>query len=229
MDGVIRLVAAVAAALVVSAPSPIGTWKLDSKPWHYQWVSLGGGTYGEISLTAHKQAQGCTVGSGTLVYKYHPIAGGLYREDQFTWRDNCTTYWEKNHDTVKVVATATTMKAYCNAPYTKVCWSYRRLGDTTAPVVQALISDGKVGGATELRYTVSDASGKTWEALTLYKNGAAARRYRTKLGPALAGHVYDFHLDGTPASFRGTFRFCVQSHDAAGNTSKQSCSRVTIK
>lgn len=106
---------------------------------------------------------------------------------------------------------------------------YRAGADTTPPTVTALYSRGTVGGITSLRYVVSDDSGKTWDAFYLYRNGAVVRQYRTPLGPAVKGRMYGYKLQQTPASFRGTFRFCVQSHDAAGNVSKPSCAKVRIR
>jgi len=109
-----------------------------------------------------------------------------------------------------------------------VCWTYTRPGDTQAPKVRALDSTGTVGGVTALRYVVSDNSGRSWEALSIYRNGVVARHYRTPLG-ASRGGLYGYRLLQTPASFRGVFRFCVQSHDAAGNVSKPSCAKVRIR
>src|SRR4051794_39058509 len=80
-------------------------------------------------------------------------------------------------------------------------------GDTQAPKLRALDSKGVVGGVTSLRYIVSDDSGRTWEALSIYRDGTVARRYRTTLGPAKVGRIYGYRLDETPASFTGTFAF----------------------
>lgn len=103
------------------------------------------------------------------------------------------------------------------------------VGDVVPPKVRAFYSVGTVGGDTSLRYAVSDDSGRTWEALFIYRDGLVARRYRTTLGPAKVGRMYGYLLHKTPASFRGTFRFCVQAHDAAGNVSKPSCAKVRIR
>ena len=102
------------------------------------------------------------------------------------------------------------------------------LRDNVAPKLRALDSRGTVGGVTSLRYVVSDNSGRTWEELSIYQDGSIARRYRTTLGPALVGRMYGYRLDKTPASFRGTFAFCIQSHDATGNVSPLSCATVAI-
>jgi len=41
--------------------------------------------------------------------------------------------------------------------------------------------------------------------------------------------VYGDTLTGTPASMKGKLTFCVTSHDAAGNKSKESCAALTIR
>ena len=210
------------------AASPVGLWKRSTGN-QYRWVSLGGGVLEEVSLTVHSTPTNhCRVASGSAVYRYHPLGRGLYREDEWSWDRSCKASWDLGAETVKLAVTATTLKLYCGTPYTETCATYTRL-DSTAPRVRALASTGTVGGDTVLRYLVSDASGKTWEAVTLYADGTAIRRYRTTLGPAKAGRIYGYRLKQTPASFRGTFRFCVQSHDAAGNTSPPSCTTVTIR
>ena len=226
MTGVVLLGALAGAAF--AAVSPVGTWKRSTGNV-YRWVSLGGGALGEISLTSHRTpADHCLVKPQTLVYRYHPLGNGVYREDEFTWSSNCAkTYWNAGAELVKIGVTATKLTLYCGKPYTKSCATYTRV-DTAAPTVKALQSTGKVGGDTSLRYLVSDASGRTWESLLIYSKGIEVRRYRTTLGPAKAGRVYAYKLKQTPANFRGTFRFCVQSHDAAGNVSKPSCATVTI-
>ncbi len=41
--------------------------------------------------------------------------------------------------------------------------------------------------------------------------------------------MYGDTLTGTPASMKGKLTFCVTSHDAAGNKSKESCAALTIR
>ena len=223
------LLAGALAGAALAAPSPIGTWKLDGRGWHYRWAAIAGGGFQETALTRHYTAKNhCLVAPPLVVYRYRPIGGGLYREEQLTWRQDCTTYWDTNRETDRFEVTATRLKVHCSDDKMKVCWSYHRI-DVTAPHVRALASTGTVGGATDLRYLVGDDSGRTWEILTIYRNGKPTARYRTTLGPAREGRIYAYRLDDTPASYRGTFRFCVQSRDAAGNVSKTSCAAVTIR
>ncbi len=216
------------AAVARAAGSPIGLWKAETNRM-YLWKALPGGGFVEYSLTKHKTSTGkCVINVNTNVYRYHPLGNGTYREDEFEWDNNCAPSWVPGVATIKIVATPTRMTLSCDKKYTKVCFSYTRAADTVAPVVQALVSTGTVGGTTSLHYTVKDASGKTWEELTVYR-GSLVGRYKTTLGPALNGHVYAYKLLGTPASMKGKLTFCVTSHDAAGNVSKKSCATLTIK
>lgn len=224
------LVALGAGATVArAAGSPIGTWKGENEH-AYRWTALPGGGFAEYVLTSSRTTKNhCLVKANTLVYKYHPLGNGIYREDEFQWDTKCATSWATDAETIKIVVTPTRMTHSCDKQYTKVCFSYTRAAaDTVAPIVKALASSGTAGGTTSLRYTVSDAGGKTWEELDLYR-GVLIRRYRTTLGPAVAGRVYGYKLTGTPTSLKGKLTFCVTSHDAAGNVSKESCATLTIR
>ncbi len=172
----------------------------------------------------------CAVQPNTNTYRYHPLGNNIYLEDEFQWNSKCVKIgWDLGHEKIKIVWTATRLSFFCGAKYTEACGSYtRKATDTVAPVVRALVSTGTVGGTTNLRYTVSDKSGKTWEELAVYR-GSLVGRWKTKLGPALNGHVYGYKLTGTPANMKGKLSFCVTSHDAAGNKSKESCAALTIK
>lgn len=219
----------VLAGAAAAALSPVGLWKAENGR-SYRWAALPGGGYGEYAMTTHRTSKNrCLVKPNTLVYRYHPLGGGLFRMDSFIWNKDCSTHWSLSDETLKITVTATRMTHSCDKQYAKVCWTYTRARDMQTPKVQALSSEGTVDGVTSLRYVVSDDSGRTWEALSIYRDGAVVRRYRTTLGPAVKGRMYGYRLDATPASFRGTFRFCVQSHDAAGNVSKPSCAKVRIK
>lgn len=221
--------AALAGQAPAAAPSPIGTWRTHDG-LVYRWSALGDGGYAQTSLTAHRTSRDkCQVPVGTIVYRYHPLGDGIYAADTFRWRKDCSTYWSNRDTRLKLAVTATKLTLYDGAGYRRVWWSFtRRAGDTEAPFVEALRSWGTAGGTTSLRYVVNDNSGRTWDELAIYREGLVARRYRTPLGPAKKGRIYAYKLDKTPAEFRGTFRFCVRSHDAAGNVSKASCSEVTI-
>ena len=215
------------AAVAYAAGSPIGSWKAENGRT-YVWKALPGG-FAEYVMTAHKTSTNhCSIKANTLVYKYHALGNGIYREDALIWNSKCAVHWEAGDETIKIVVTPTKMTHSCDKKYTEVCFTYTRAADTVAPVVQALVSTGTVGGTTSLHYTVSDNSGKTWEELAVYR-GSIVGRWKTTLGPALKGHVYAYKLTGTPASMKGKLTFCVTSHDAAGNKSKESCAALTIK
>jgi hypothetical protein len=217
------------AATARAAGSPIGTWKAENGRV-YLWKALPGGGFAEYAMTAHKTTKyHCSVKANTNVYRYHPLGNGIYREDEFQWDEKCATSWALGYETIKIVVTPTRMTHSCDKKYTEICFTYTRMAtDTVAPVVQALVSTGTVGGETSLHYTVSDNSGKTWEELAVYR-GSLVGRWKTTLGPALKGHVYGYKLIGTPASMKGKLTFCITSHDAAGNKSKESCAALTIR
>lgn len=217
------------AGTAAAAVSPVGLWKAENGRV-YRWEALADGGFGEYAIATHRASQNrCLAKANTLVFRYYALGGGLFRMDSFMWRKDCSTYWALNDETVKITVTATRMTHSCDKQYAKVCWTYTRAPDVQAPTVRALNSEGTVGSLTSLRYVVSDDSGRTWEAVYIYRDGAVVRRYRTTLGPAVKGRMYGYRLDATPASFRGTFKFCVQSHDAAGNVSRPSCAKARIR
>jgi hypothetical protein len=173
--------------------SPLGLWKAENGRIN-RWTLLANGAngaYGEYAMTSHRTSTNhCLVRPNTLVYRYHPLGGGLYRMDSFLWRKSCTTHWSLNEETIKITVTRTRMTHSCNKQYRKVCWTYTRTRDTQPPKVRALDSEGSVNGVTSLRYVVSDDSGRSWEALTIYRDGVIARRYRTTLTSTLVGPIY---------------------------------------
>lgn len=217
-----------AGVAVAAGASPLGLWKGQDGNT-YRFVPLAHGGYAEIAVTRHRSSTGrCVVRAGTTIYRYHPLGRGIYSVDGFLWRKDCTTHWVRADERLRLRATAARMTLSCDRKYAKVCFTYRRL-DSRPPVARALPSTGTAGGTTVLRYQASDNSGRTWEELTIYKDNAAIRHYRTKLGPAVRGRTYGYKLRATPASMRGRFPFCVVSHDAAGNRSTESCAEVTIR
>lgn len=226
---VAALVLGLAAGVAQAASSPVGMWKMTQNGRYYQWVAMPGGGFEERSMTVHRTATNkCLVPMNEPVYRYAPVGGGIYRMTGQFWRSDCTKHWEYE-STVKVVATSARLTLSCDKNYVKVCYSYTRAKtDVTPPVVHALPSHGQVGGDTVLRYTVSDNSGKTWDELLIYRDGKLARKYKTTLGAAKAGRIYAYRLKQTPPDFAGTLRYCVVSHDSAGNASAPSCSTVTI-
>lgn len=209
----VRLVAVatgVLAATLIATPSlaqaasPIGSWTRDDGRV-YRWAPLAGGSWARYSMTTHR--------TSTNTCRYHPLGKGIYRVDSLQWDSGCKPFWANGNQTHRAPAQA--------APTATT--------DTKPPVVRALYSQGKVGGITSLRYIVTDDSGKTWDEFLLYRDGLVVRRYKTPLGPAVKGRMYGYKLQQTPAAFRGTFAFCVISHDAAGHTSVASCAPVTIR
>jgi Mg-chelatase subunit ChlD len=100
--------------------------------------------------------------------------------------------------------------------------------DTKAPKVSAINSSGKAGTKVKLRYRVSDDSGKTADEIKVYDGSKVIGSGKTKLGPAVAGKIYNVGWT-TAASLAGkTFRFCIRSQDPSGNLSGWSCAHVKL-
>jgi len=100
--------------------------------------------------------------------------------------------------------------------------------DTQAPHVRTLASTGVRGGTAKLRYHVSDDSGETQEKIAVYQGKRGLARTTTSWGSAAPGPVY-FVSWPVPKHAQHSLRFCVRAKDRAGNGSKLSCARLTIR
>jgi hypothetical protein len=99
--------------------------------------------------------------------------------------------------------------------------------DTRPPVVRALPATGVRGKPVKLRYTTADDSGATREKVTIYRNGRRLVSTTTRLRATVKAAVYV--VWPVPRKIVGELRFCVRAWDRAGNASKTSCARLTIK
>lgn len=101
--------------------------------------------------------------------------------------------------------------------------------DRVAPTVKAIAATAKRGAVAQLRYTVSDNSGKSRETVRVY--GANFLLYATlvrPLAPAKAG-VIENVVWRVPKTLKpGTLKFCVLAQDAAGNQSRPGCAPLKI-
>ena len=100
--------------------------------------------------------------------------------------------------------------------------------DTSAPVVKALRSIGKRGAVAKLKYKVSDDTGKSVEAIAVFRGTKVIARLPGELGEAL-GRVYHFKWRVPRKLKKGKYRFCVIAGDEAENVSRRSCAKLTIK
>lgn len=99
--------------------------------------------------------------------------------------------------------------------------------DRTAPKVQALPSGGARGTNIRLLYRVTDAGGRSSERVAVYSGSRVLTKSGwVQFGPA-TGKIYYFDFPA-PSSMSGTYRFCVQSRDPAGNVSPLSCNTVQV-
>src|SRR5262245_24502127 len=100
--------------------------------------------------------------------------------------------------------------------------------DTRAPVDRAFASHGVHGKTVRLSYWAADGRGATADTLRVYRKSRLLGTVRIRLGDAspFLNYYARWHA---PRKVRGKLRFCVQSTDAAGNRSNQSCAPLTIR
>lgn len=80
----------------------------------------------------------------------------------------------------------------------------------------------------KLRYTASDASGKTAEEVRVFSGTKVITSGKTGLAPSAVGKVYTIGWT-TPAHLAGqTFKFCIRSRDPSGTVSGWSCAQVKL-
>jgi hypothetical protein len=100
--------------------------------------------------------------------------------------------------------------------------------DRTPPVDEAIRSSGKHGTTVHLDYLASDGRGETADTIRVYKGRKVLKTIRFALDDTIPFLTY-FAKWKAPKKVRGNLRFCVQSADRAGNKSKASCARLTIR
>jgi hypothetical protein len=132
-----------------------------------------------------------------------------------------------------VVAAAQGENAFDSAGAGLLPWLYEVLApppppDRTKPHVKAIRSSGARGGTVQLRYTVSDDSGRTREEVTVLKGKTTVYRHGTKLQPSdpHVGYAVSWRA---PRKVFGKLRFCVRAWDPSGNRAGPSCAPVTIR
>jgi hypothetical protein len=104
--------------------------------------------------------------------------------------------------------------------------TFGRVADPTPPRVKALASSGELGRVAQLRYRVVEASGRSSEEATIFRNGRRVDTVSVRL------HTVDpealFYFIRWRSTVRGNLRFCVVSTDTAGNRSKPSCAPLHV-
>lgn len=94
--------------------------------------------------------------------------------------------------------------------------------DTTPPVVQVNPASAELLSTVVLRFTLSDDSGRASWKYVIRRDGAVIGQLES---PAVANGSYTISQG---ISIRGTYEWCIQATDAAGNTSVQSCAAITV-
>lgn len=109
-------------------------------------------------------------------------------------------------------------------------WIYQVVAppDVAAPHVKAFASTGRHGATAGLFYTLSDASGWSREKVRVLRGKVVVFAHMTRPAPFVEGRHYQVQWK-VPRSVQGTFRFCVQAWDPAGNGSAPVCARLTIR
>jgi hypothetical protein len=101
--------------------------------------------------------------------------------------------------------------------------------DHLAPKAKAFAATAKRGALAQLRYSVSDDSGKTKETVRVY--GPNFLLYATvlrPLAPAKVGAIESASWRAPKTLKPGAIQFCVLAQDAAGNQSKPACAPLKI-
>jgi uncharacterized repeat protein (TIGR02543 family) len=107
---------------------------------------------------------------------------------------------------------------------------FRPNADMTAPSVRALPSAGRRGKVAQLRYRVSDAGSRSRQTITVRHGARVLATLKTPLlvlDQTRPGHSFAWRV---PRAVKpGAMQFCVRATDAAGNRSRASCARLTIR
>ncbi len=101
--------------------------------------------------------------------------------------------------------------------------------DRQAPVIKTFSGTAALGEVAQLRYRVFDDSGRSRELLTVLHGKATVARVSVALGSVSPGQVYAARWKVPAKAARGDDVYCAVAIDAAGNQSKRSCSRFTVK
>jgi hypothetical protein len=100
--------------------------------------------------------------------------------------------------------------------------------DAGPPKVRARASIGRRGTPIRIRYTVTDDSGRSQEAVIVSRNGKVVKTLRGRMGEARAGRGYFLTWRTTRKTPKGRYRFCVASQDPVGNVGGPSCATLRV-
>jgi subtilisin family serine protease len=100
--------------------------------------------------------------------------------------------------------------------------------DIVAPTAQALASAGERGKVVKLVSRASDDSGVVKIREQVRRNGQVIATLQSKFVSASGGKIFVTAWKA-PKNAKGRYQHCVRATDKAGNSSKDSCARITLK
>ncbi|MFO7573514.1 MAG: hypothetical protein R6W48_13075, partial [Gaiellaceae bacterium] len=108
--------------------------------------------------------------------------------------------------------------------------TFGRVADRVAPRVRALPSTGARGSTVQLRYRVTEKSGRSRESATVFRESKRLALVRGRMHGVEPGVLFYFLTWRAPLSVApGALRFCVRSVDPTGNASKTSCAPLRLR
>lgn len=101
------------------------------------------------------------------------------------------------------------------------------IADTSAPVVRAIPSSGRVGSVVHLRYRLSDNSRRTRERIRVRHAGRVIGSAQTQMAAIVNGSAY-YVTWNAPLTAPAHSSFCVVATDPSGNESQPSCAPLLL-
>ena len=105
----------------------------------------------------------------------------------------------------------------------------RKVVDRQKPTAHAVKSTGKRGRTAALRFRIYDNQGVAKAVATIKRKGKKIATRRTGFGLVAYGSTYYVGWKVPKKAAKGVYSFCVVAVDRAGNKSRASCGRLTVK
>ena len=102
--------------------------------------------------------------------------------------------------------------------------------DLRRPTARALSSSATRGRLAQLRYRISDDSGRSRATATVHRGARRLATVRGRFVDTRDDVLYRYLTWRVPRALRvGILRFCIRADDVAGNRSRASCARLRIR
>lgn len=101
--------------------------------------------------------------------------------------------------------------------------------DHKKPTARAVKSTGRRGRIAAVRFKIYDDRGFAKAIATIKHKGKKVATRRTGFGPVAFGSTYYVGWKVPKKAAKGVYSFCVVAIDRAGNKSRSSCGRLTVK